>query len=332
MVAPVLVWLVLELISAAVLAATATPAPALPVDDPEWLVHANRAIASGLFKRDEDALWLLTPSFSEPSAPGGIHGGERLVVNEWGHRGPPMDLAKPPGGRRAMVLGGSHPYGMWVGTSEAYSSVLADLIAARGGPKWEVLNAACPGHTTFQGLQYLRGEGVRYAPDVVIFDLGTNDSLPLSLAYARPDHEVQAVPREVEVSTSALQGSAVYRLLRKALEGSVGRPEAGAVRVPPARRAENQRQVAALARERGFKVLFVSQVAVSSWNGPGPASCNYRPSEDGFVPEVDICGLFEGRGDDAGRFFVDRMHANPAGHRLIAEEIMRRMEELGWLD
>ena len=301
-------------------------------DGPEWLVHARNAMESGFYRPDPHALWTLAPGYREEPSGDGVWGTDTLELNAFGHRSPPMRRAKPPGVRRVMVLGGSHPFGMWVGMQEVYSAVLARRLNEASDGEWQVLNAASPGHTTFQGAQYLAHQGLAFEPDVVIFDLGVNDNLPLALDYAAPDHEVAAVPLWARVTSEGAGSLQTYRLLKKLLAPSVGSRSVEGVRVPPERRRENLTTVQDLAEEHGVRVLYVSQVTVDGFRGPGRVRCVYEPSRDGFTPELDVCGVFEALGTDAGREFVDPVHADAAGHARIGEAAFARMKELGWVE
>lgn len=334
-VVPIVLWLLLEVVAGVVLSRTSDGSPRrdLPTDDPEWLIHAKEAFKHGFFQPDDDVLWVPTPKYNQPPGPGSVYGDTPLVLNAFGHRSPPMSKDKPAGVRRVLIVGGSHPFGMWVNTPEAYSSVLSELLNAAGPHTWEVMNASSPGHTTFQGRRYIEHIGWEFSPDVVVFDLGMNDELPLSLDFAAPDHEVAAVPKWAKEVAETAGGSNVYRLLRKALAGSVGKARSSAtIRVPLANRLENLTAVRDLGAQKGYQTLFMSQVGVESWKGPGAARCTFDPSQHGFEPSADICALFAGLGMEAGTHFVDPIHASPSGHRLIADGVFARMKELGWLD
>ncbi len=104
------------------------------------------------------------------------------------------------------------------------------------------------------------------------------------------------------------------------------------MRVPIEKRRENLQTVGESAAQHDAQILYVSQVSLTAWAGPGLARCAYRPADDGFAPMVDVCALFEAMGEDAGRLFVDPIHANAEGHRAIAEAMFERMEELGLLE
>lgn len=325
-------WLVMEAGSAAALAVMGDEEPVvtLAADDPEWLVNAKSAYTNGFFITDDLTIWRPKPGFQGRATERAVYGTEPLILNSHGHRSPEIAVAKPEGVRRIMLLGGSHPYGMWVETREAYLSVLGQMLDARDGPgRWEMINAACPGHTTFQGLAFLRQYGLAFEPDIVIFDLGMNDSLPLSVGYAAPDHEVAAVPGVVANAVRVASASFVYRLLRRALKPVAGAADAQAVRVPAEMTRANREAVDALGAERGFEVLHMAQI--SSEVGPGgKAGC--KDLVEGFAHVADVCATFEDLGTDSGLYFHDPIHANAEGHALIAATVLAKLDELGWLE
>jgi len=339
-------WGALEGISAAVLpAVTSARAEAMGLRGGEqgWLVSAENALRTGFYLPDPDVMWRARPNYSEYIAEPLIWGDERLTLNDWGHRNPPTTKAKPDGVRRVMVLGGSHPFGMWVKTGDSYAARLEQKLNARGEQRWEVLNAACPGHTSFQGMNYLEKFGLEFEPDIVFFDLGMNDGLPLSVGWSATDREVQAVGTFAKQASSLAGHSFVYRLLRRLLEPAAapltGDPDDW-VRVPLSHRLDNVGRVQEMAREHQANVLFASQVYVIrpdlGWRGdpemdkPGSASCAWDASQ--VEPRVEVCKIFEPFGTGARDYFVDDMHATPEGHALIADAVYGRLDDLGWLD
>ena len=324
--ATALAWLCLEAVCALVLALL--PAPPPPPDrpdaDPDWQIQIGDALDRGFFVLDPDVLWTLRPGHFRPANLNRWWGAEPLSLNEHGHRNPPMSEAKPDGVKRVMVLGGSHPFGMWVAGSQSYAAVLEQRLNA-GGERWQVLNAAAPGHTSFQGRAYLEAYGLAFEPDVVVFDLGNNDTLELTASWAAPDHEVQAVPIWARGVAGQASRSRVYRLLARALDPARRTSSEHRVRVSPEQRRIQMEAVAALGATHGFEVLWMSQVEITD----APAvKCAMRLQ--GWEPRVDVCGVFEPHGAGAVDLFVDRIHANARGHAMIADAIHARMVDLGW--
>jgi lysophospholipase L1-like esterase len=331
--APLLGWIGLELLSAGTLwILPAAAVPVLPEDDPEWLISAKDAWQHRFFKIDEHTIWRPNPGYREKASRKSRYGTVELRIDDNGHRArpdaPEKPAAKPEGVRRVLLVGGSHPFGMWVNPEEAYIEVLGELLNRQGSGRWEVMNAACPGHTTFQGRKYIEEYGLAFAPDIVLFDLGMNDTLPLAVTYATPDHEVQAVPSWAGYLGERLGSLPSYGLLKRAMASVVGRPNPSQVRVPLERQLANQDAVRKLGQSEGFKTLFFSQVAVTQIGPGGRAHCKYIP--EGFSPYADVCEAFEQLKGDAGLYFHDPIHANAQGHAIIAETVFAKLNELGW--
>jgi hypothetical protein len=92
----------------------------------------------------------------------------RVTINQQGLRGPERAYAKPAGARRIMVLGDSFPEAAQGPERESAVSRLEAARNPRGTGRHEVLNAGVGGWGTGQQLVYLRAEGYRYQPDLVV--------------------------------------------------------------------------------------------------------------------------------------------------------------------
>lgn len=255
-----------------------------------------------------------------------------IQINEHGHRSPSIPREKPPGVRRAMIVGGSHPMGMYVEARAMYAQALQRRLDATGA-RWQVINAAVSGHTTHQGLKVIEHHAAPFDPDVVIFDLGVNDNLPLAMDYAVPDHELAAAPSWATAGADVAGRFAAGRLAKRML-AAARRPAEGAIRVPRERGMQNAGALKALGAERGFEVLFLQQVMLEDMPGEG------RGDEAGHIvctreypglePRVNLCDVFATFGRGAERYFVDTMHANEAGHAVIADAVFAAFEAQGW--
>lgn len=327
------IWLVLELGCFLVLLGLDSGPPAeAPRGEDGWLRQVQGGFKSRLYAWDDHCLWRLRPGYRGSEAGGTrFWGGQPLTTNRHGMRGPDIDQTKPSGTRRILIIGGSHPMGMYVPYASTYGARLeARLNAPRATPaggRWQVLNAAVPGHTSFQALRWLQEYGLAFGPDIVIADVGVNDTLPLSAAFPLPDHEVEHPPDWARQTRSLLEISAVYRLLRRALRRT---PEVspGSVRVDADHHASNLDDVGELGERRGFAVLNLGQFRVDT-HGSGRVDCLYDERHRSHA--VDLCRLWAERGFGARAFFADPIHANAEGHRVIADAIYERLARLGWL-
>ena len=101
--------------------------------------------------------------------------GKKLTINSRGLRDREYALAKPAGVRRVLVLGDSYTWGYGVADDEIYTEVLERSLASRGA-KVQVINSGVSGWGTDQEFLFLKSEGIKYQPDVVVLALYlTND-------------------------------------------------------------------------------------------------------------------------------------------------------------
>lgn len=303
---------------------TARLAGVAPLSDP-------RDSLTGMFVPDPDMFWALRPGYvGAAPAETWRWGNEPLVINLHGMRGPPVTVKKPEGVQRAVVLGGSHPMGMWVTYDQMYSSVVERRLNQRGG-SWQVLNAAVAGYTSYQGVVQLREQLLRFEPDLVISDLGHNDGLPrLAWGVSRPDRAVVEPSGAVAALRRVLRRSAAYRAALARVSTREGRPE---VRVSDEEHRQNTEAIGELAASIGAKTLYLSQFKANV-ESPGVLNSDHRGctfAEQELDAVVDVCGLFIER-DDLQHLFVDPLHANAVGHGMIAEAVVDKLVELGWVE
>ena len=125
--------------------------------------------------------WALCPGLRDVPA----FGGKTLSSNSRGLRGTrEYAREKTPGVARIVVLGDSFTFGEDVGDGEAWPRRLEEIL-----PGTEVLNLGVHGYGHDQMLLYLKEEGLKYHPDVVVVGFLPDDMERNVLAfrdYAKP--------------------------------------------------------------------------------------------------------------------------------------------------
>jgi hypothetical protein len=106
-------------------------------------------------------------------------GTNRVNLNSHGLRDEEIPYTKPPDERRILALGDSVTFGWGVSQGETFSDILELLLKAETGKKWQVINAGVNGYNSEQEATYLRIEGMRYHPDIVILTYVVNDADPV---------------------------------------------------------------------------------------------------------------------------------------------------------
>lgn len=87
----------------------------------------------------------------------------QILINAEGFRGREVQLPKPKGTKRILVLGDSNAFGYGVNEEERFSNLLEQRLAG-----YETVNLGVFGYGTDQEAILLEREGLRYSPDLVI--------------------------------------------------------------------------------------------------------------------------------------------------------------------
>ena len=288
-------------------------------------LRAHHLIWSGP-RQEEDLLHLTHPRFRLQN---GWLARHRLRSGEHA-------LEPPAGTRRVMFLGASCTWGFRMPGAAGldYPSVLRSLLAAEDGGPVEVLNAAYPGATGFVLLRVFRDALVQYRPDVLVLSLYFADAHQLTQAdeeacYARitaPGYERGPLSWLATLATLRADQARRERLLAQFEEapGSVeprwtGPADAGS---PPACWEDTLRAFAAVCREQdvGLVLLFepVADDAPRLWKTEF-LDVMRRVGRDEGVPVVDPRLALERSAPRPP--FLDLVHPNPLGHRVMALQI-----------
>ena len=159
---------------------------------------------------DQRRFWIHDPQLGWRSRPGQAGRFQTeffdvyVSINSRGLRDHESPLAKPDGVRRVLVIGDSFAWGFGVEQEEIFSALLEGAI-----PATEVINGAVSGYSSDQALLWLREEGLRYGPDVVVYSLSGNDDV---LNHMRRVYWIYSKPSfRLAAGQLALQGVPVPR-------------------------------------------------------------------------------------------------------------------------
>ncbi|OQY46025.1 MAG: hypothetical protein B6242_08955 [Anaerolineaceae bacterium 4572_78] len=131
---------------------------------------ANPTQNTTIFLRDEDIGWILKPNIED------TWGGVQITTNGKGLRGPERDYVKPPNVKRVLFLGDSVTFGYKLEHYEQtyahhVSRMLDDVLPV----EVQEINAGVGGYSPWQEYIYLKNEGIKYDPDLVIISFILND-------------------------------------------------------------------------------------------------------------------------------------------------------------
>ncbi|MEC7724501.1 MAG: SGNH/GDSL hydrolase family protein, partial [Planctomycetota bacterium] len=97
--------------------------------------------------------------------------------NALGYRGEEIAVEKPAGMTRIVCIGGSTTYGYGVDDFRFTVPGLLQYGLREAGKEVEVVNAGCPGWSTFETLLNFESRVLDLSPDYVVFYHGINDVL-----------------------------------------------------------------------------------------------------------------------------------------------------------
>jgi hypothetical protein len=258
-------------------------------------------------------------------------------INSKGLRDREYAYEKSPGMRRILVIGDSFVWGYGVEERETFAKVLETALS-----HVDVINGGVAGYGTDQELLWLRSEGVRYRPDLVILVMCGNDDdennselvynvyhKPRFTQTARGELVLGGVP--VPLASRALRLKhwlfAHCALVYQVKTGLIDR-----FRHPPrAARGSGFGLTLALvdaidgiARDAGARLAVVT----TSRYAPSPAF-----PYDELVAGLRQRGLLtldidHAPGYDAGAMLIPGdAHWNAAGHRFVAQQVMALIED-----
>jgi lysophospholipase L1-like esterase len=259
-------------------------------------------------------------------------------INAKGLRGPEFPYERPPGRERLLLLGDSFAFGWGVEEEEDVAGALQRRL-----PAAEVINGACSGWNTLQELQFLRLEGLRYHPAVVLLFFCENDPGGNEARYKFVDGRLwdadEPETRSADVRRWLIRHSAAWNLLRYGWNRARGRIDGEGE--PPEQRpglwhAEEEylRQMVSLCADDGarFAVVYVpnkgtaTAPAAGIWLAPLKEFCARQA-----VPLLDLTGPLAEAGRREPVYFRIDDHWSPAGHRVAAEAAARLLQERGWV-
>jgi len=271
-------------------------------------------------------------------------------TNAFGFRGEPVEVAKPAGVRRIVMLGDSITYGNSVEWDQTFSRVLQQSLNERAtGQSFEVLNLGVSGYNTGQELATLRELGLRFSPDLIVLNVCLNDSdavrkvTPLGLRNDVAIRSFGDINFRTILQSSYLISMTKYALftqLEKSFPGFVGKLNSPELVIDPRMREkgwgtmkEEMRAMFELARERQIPLAIVIY-PYSSQIGMQPEQM--KPQQDllafaaaNGIPALEPSAAYLHQPED---MFADEfIHLSPHGHRVMAAAIQEFLAARGLL-
>lgn len=260
-------------------------------------------------------------------------------ANSKGLRDREYAYERTPGRRRILVIGDSFVWGYGVEQHETFPKVLEALL-----PNAEVINAGVAGYGTDQELLWLRSEGVRYRPDVVILlmcgnDDGENNSDLVFWVYRKPrfrqaDHGelvLTGVPVPLPSRTTRLKHwmlthSALLFQLKSVVIDPLRRPEKATEPVGFGLTLALVDQIAGVVRDIGARLVVAATVRYA----PSAQFQTHWPELVRALRErrIETLDIDRSPGYANEKMLINgEGHWNPAGHRFVAEQLRHIIQD-----
>jgi lysophospholipase L1-like esterase len=271
----------------------------------------------------------------------------QLRTDGRGFRGEERGLEKPPGVRRLLFLGDSVVHGWGVSDGDTFVQQVEALLAAQESERpWQTINGAMPGYDSSQELATFAEVGRHYAPDLVVLVYVDNDIVPTRLAF---EAGAQAQTGARGVSAEARR---ILRLNQSLAELGHYLPNLAAVLSQLVVKSNPVVQTGAASHalemgldlEQGFELSCAALLGMRDlaaelgapfavldyYQGPGlPERLRDFCTREG-IPYGSIAFSAQEKASGVVNSAADP-HANAAGHRILARNIVDRLTEFGFL-
>jgi lysophospholipase L1-like esterase len=320
------------------------------VQSPEQQAQFVDKSKTRIFAGDPLLFWRLTPGLVNARWDRNL-----VTTNAQGLRYPTAVGRKRPGTVRIACFGDSVTFGFGVpllpdGASPSdldpsrkpYSALMEEwLRAANPGRSVEVIPYAVPGYSSHQGQAWMAREAAGIDADVVTACFGWNDigRRNITDADAMPTSPPSVLSRRIVGSSQALLHARRWWLDRKGANAAVPAPGWKVVmRVPREAYVRNLLGLARVAREAGSVPVLVGPTYRDRRSYPpeGDDMAAHRTAlreaalHEG-VAYMEIAELTEDGWPDNHPLFLEHIHPNFRGHRLMARRILEFLESRGLL-
>jgi lysophospholipase L1-like esterase len=106
-----------------------------------------------------------------------------VTINSRGLRSPEIDLAKPAGTKRILMLGDSLTFGWGVGQDETFSVLMERALNKTTFGPVQVINSGVGNYNTAMETEYFFRSGIAYDPDIVVLNYFINDAEPTPIYH-----------------------------------------------------------------------------------------------------------------------------------------------------
>jgi lysophospholipase L1-like esterase len=244
-----------------------------------------------------------------------------VETNSYGFFDREHSLRKPAGTVRIAILGDSVARGWGVLRDQRFDHLLESQLKRESGRNFEVLNFAVPGYRLTQMFDVALEKAQRWQPDVYIVTM-----TELTVGPVWGDHVVQLVENGADLKYPMLRDMVRKSGLRKGDDPALSQWKLSHYRLTAQR--DVLLQLKSRIEQQSAKLIVVllpdaENVAFTERRFSGvPAIL-----ADTGIPIVNLLDTFAETDVDSMRVLWYDPHPNATGHRLIAEELSRKVRQ-----
>jgi hypothetical protein len=253
--------------------------------------------------------------------------GSHVVINHAGMRSAEFTDAKPDRTRRILFVGDSVSFGpTYVGQDDIFPTLVGVEMNRGTATRWESLNASAPGWAISNELGFIKSRGT-FGADVVVLVINTGDlAQPFSVVDGTGSFPYRRPPLALH---EALFRYALPRLgLAPRTAADHGSTGDATDALPVSAVLESIAQFRSIVERAGARFILVYTPAVGGeWNQPNWTAAHSSVGEwarQTHCNLVDVSSVLESA--DAGRVYFDGIHLRPAGHAIVAKEVISKLK------
>jgi lysophospholipase L1-like esterase len=298
--------------------------------------------ATTLFVKDDVLGWKLRPNASDLSRKA------RVRINSKGMRGPELPYAKQAHIKRILYVGDSVTFGFGLEDEQIFPFRVQTLLKRMLEDSIETVNAGVDGYSPWQEYEYLKSEGLRYQPNLVVVSFvlndvtekgwldrwqfqstGDNRSTPFDELVTRSNvlYFVRIIGAMMRFGSNVQQGALKAQTLYIGhLTNHPDRPE---VHKAWEAALEDLGEILSTCKEHHIPVIlvvfpFAFQLDnVKALSAPQRIVCNFARKDN--IPVIDLLPVLDehikARGTKPEDYFLDELHPSALGSSLVADTL-----------
>jgi lysophospholipase L1-like esterase len=301
-------------------------------------------------RSDPYVFWKFNPGYE-----GKLYTFKYARINHHGFLGKELEVPKGADLIRIVAIGGSVSLGYGVGQmSDCYCSLLDSLLNLEAGPRrYEVVNAAGVGYSSYMGRRFVEHYLQSLQPDVLVAAFGWNDSI---LSRAADKDPVYWKKNRLAFTPEFWQENSILFLVvpriindarRRFWGRGVRRADAAhenhpyIPRISPQDFMLNLEAIHQWCAAHGVKMVLLTEAAANDSRSGAGAIQNLQPYHTAIrqmafsqgVPLADVDSCLEGEGtasyyDNAE---ADYVHMNRSGQLRMAQIVKQTLQSSGYL-